>query len=142
LVPEVFEHFEGVTLREEALEATDKAFVTDGLLLVQSQGIFQEEIIRRLRTRKRRGHCTLQLFQHVILPAVGSEGIDPVVLGEMALFVRVQIGKELLHQDLGEVEAAKGLGVVAPLVELLVEADFFVVGDFFETCKRRGIHSR
>ena len=74
----------------------------------------------------------MKLFQHVVLPAVGTEGIDPVVFGEMAFFVGVEVGEELFHEDFGEVETVEGLVVVAPFLELLEVAEFLVVGYFFK----------
>ena len=84
----------------------------------------------------------MEFFEHIVLPVVAPEGIDPVVFCEMTFLVRVKITEKLFHQDLGQVEPCQGLVVIAPLFELFIVTEPFVVGHFFKGGQGGGVHSR
>jgi len=87
----VLEHFLGVSLWEQALQAPLKGLIIDRLGVLDTEGILQEELEGGSWSLETGSHGLLELLEHVILPVVASEGIDPVVLGQVTLLVGVKV---------------------------------------------------
>ena len=62
----------------------------------------------------------LHLLEHLLLPRVARECVDPIILSNIPLLMRVDLGEDLLKQLVSQVEANKHLLVVDPMREHFV----------------------
>lgn len=62
----------------------------------------------------------LHLLEHLLLPREAREGVDPIILSNIPLLMRVDLGEDLLKQLVSQVEANEHLLGLNPMREHLV----------------------